>query len=578
MMGDLKAAYRSLRASPTFTVVALLVLALGIGASTAVFSVVDAIVLRGLPFDEHDRLVAVGRAATAEGQLPPNAQPGADPLSLSSAAPQNYRDWADQQQVFDSIAAIGSGAMTLREANGEPEEIRGAARDRGLLQGAARAARDRHGVHGGERSRRAASVAILSDALWRRRFGGDPGIVGRWIPLQGGQYQVLGVMGPDSPTRWIATADGDVGAVRRPRRRAHPKPEQLQLLPVDDRAAQGRRVRRSGAGRDAPHRAGAAAGASGLEQGHDVGVRPLRDHIVGARTHQWMLLLLGAVGLVLLIACANVANLLLARATTRVREVGIRAAMGASRWRLVRQLLVESLVLAGLGTVLGVVLAWWGVNVLRAAIPDGVPRVASIALDLRVLGVATGLAVLTGLLFGAVPALQLSRPDLTRALKENARGTSSGRGSALRNALVIAEVAIAVILLVGAALFIGSFRTLMKIDPGFDPHSVLTVSLQPRWDRSVAGAPIPDFRAEVGRIVDRIAQLPGVVHAAAISGGMPMGGAMSSSSITVPGREIPAADRSISVRQVTRTITARSVFRSSAAGSSSRGIATASRR
>jgi putative ABC transport system permease protein len=552
-MSDLKAAFRSLRASPTFTAVALLVLALGIGASTAVFSVVDAIVLRGLPFDEHDRLVAVGQRNLPMGQLAPGAQPGADPFSLSTAAPQNYRDWADQQQVFESIAAIAGGALTMREANAEPEEIRAqrvtadfftVLRERPAIGSTFTAANEVDGQH---------RVAILSDGLWRRRFGADPGIVGRLIPIEGGQFQILGVMGPEfeypvgapRPTEmWVPYVVPAEERVRNPNSFSYYLSTIARLKPgvsLDQAQAEMHRI------------------ALALQQANPawnkdtfVGVRPLRDHIVGAQTHRWMLLLLGAVGLVLLIACVNVANLLLARATTRQREVGIRAAMGASRWRLVRQLLVESLVLAGLGTVLGVVLAWWGVNVLRTAIPDGVPRVASIALDARVLGAAMLVSVVTGMLFGSVPAVQLSRPDLTRALKENARGTSAGRWQRyLRNALVSVEVAIAVILLVGAALFIGSFRTLMKIDPGFDPSNVLTTSLQPRWDRSVAGAPIPDYRAEVGRIVDRIAALPGVVHAAAISGGMPMGGSMSQSSITVAGREIPPADRSISVRQVT---------------------------
>ncbi len=196
-------------------------------------------------------------------------------------------------------------------------------------------------------------------------------------------------------------------------------------------------------------------------------------------------MLLGAVGIVLLIACANVANLLLARASEREREVGIRAALGAGRWQLMRQLMTENLVLAVLGTVLALVLAWWGVSVIKTAIPDGVPRVSKIAIDLRVLGAAALIALVTGTLFGIVPAFQLSRPDLTHALKEGARGASTGRGRRrLRSALVVVEVALAVVLLVGAALFIGSFRTLMHIDPGFNPDHVLTASVQPRIGQS----------------------------------------------------------------------------------------------
>ena len=550
MRNDLKAALRSLNASRTFTVVALVVLALGIGASTAVFSVVDAIVLRGLPFDEHDRLVAVGQRNQPMGQT---STPGGDPYSLSSSAPQNYRDWAAQQQVFESMAAIAGGALTLREPNAEPEEIRAqrvtadffkVLRVRPALGNTFTAENEVDGQH---------RVAILSDSLWRRRFGGDPNIVGATLPLEGGAYRVLGVMDPEfaypvgspRPTEmWVPFVVPADERIRNPNNFSYYLQAVARLKP-------GVSVTQAQAGMDQI--------ALALQQAHPqwnkdsyVGVRPLRDHVVGARTKDWMLLLLGAVALVLLTACANVANLLLARATTREREVGIRAALGAGRWRLLRQLIVESLVLSALGTVLGVLLASWGVGVLKSAIPEGVPRVAAIAIDLRVLAAAAFLSIATGLLFGIAPALQLSRPDLTRALKDSTRGTSAGRSRRyLRNLLVVAEVALAVVLIVGALLFIGSFRTLMKIDPGFNPDRVLTAALQPRWDRSVAGAPPPNYSVEVGRIVDRLAQISGVEHASAISGGLPMGGSMSSSTISIPGRQIPPADAGVSVRQVT---------------------------
>jgi putative ABC transport system permease protein len=274
-----------------------------------------------------------------------------------------------------------------------------------------------------------------------------------------------------------------------------------------------------------------------------------------------MLMLLGAVGIVLLIACANVANLLLARATAREREVGIRAALGASRWALVRQLLVESVVLSAAGTVLALLLSWWAVGVLKQAIPDGVPRVSAIAIDLRVLGLAAALALVTGMLFGIVPALQLSRPDVTNALRDGARGASAGRSSQrLRSALVVVEVALAVILLVGAGLFIGSFRTLMHIDPGFRPDQVLTASVQPRIQPpSANGAPglsingirAADFTASFLDIVDRIGHVPGVAHASAISGGMPMGGSMMTTTIAIPGRKLDPKDGGVSERKVT---------------------------
>jgi predicted permease len=282
---------------------------------------------------------------------------------------------------------------------------------------------------------------------------------------------------------------------------------------------------------------------------NNIGVRPLHDHLVGARVKSWMLMLLGAVGLVLLIACANVANLLLARATTREREVGIRAALGAGRWRLVRQLMVESLVLSILGTTVAIVLAWWGVHVLRTAMPDGVPRVAAIAVDLRVLSAAALLSIVTGMLFGIVPALQLSRPDLTTALKDGSR-SSAGRGRQhLRSALVVAEVALAVVLLVGAALFIGSFVTLMRINPGFDPSHVLTVQVSPRVQFGVGNAPPANFSPQFQQVVDQVSQAPGVAHASVISGGMPLGGSMSVTTITIPGKKLDG-DQGISIRRV----------------------------
>lgn len=552
MREDLKAAFRALWASKTFTLAALGVLVLGIGATTAIFSVVDAVVLRGLPFDEHDRLVAVGQRNLPRPNAP--APPAnADPAAVSSWAPQNYADLAAQQQSFEAIAAIAGGAVTLREAGGEPEEIRSQRVTADFfkvlrvspLRG--RSFTLEHEVDGRHR------VTVLSDALWRRRFAADPDIVGKTIPLEGGAYEVLGVMPPDfsypigslRPTElWVPYVVPAEDKIRNPSRMSIYLSAIARLRPgvsLDQAQANVTQI------------------ADALRQAHPdwnrytaFGVRPLGDHIVGARTQQWMLLLLGAVALVLLIACANVANLMLARATTREREIGIRAALGAGRWRLVRGLMVESLVLSLVGTALALVVAWWGISVLRSAMPDGVPRLASIAVDMRVLGVATVIALVTGLLFGAVPALQMTRPDLTNALKEGSRGTSASRSRQfLRSALVIGEVALAVVLLVGAALFIGSFRTLMKIDPGFSPDHVLTASLQPRVTPPAPGQEQPNYALRYQTIVDQLATMPGVVKASIIGGGMPMGNSMSSTSISIPGRELTGDDANISIRHVT---------------------------
>jgi putative ABC transport system permease protein len=544
MRDDLRAACRSLGSSKTFTGVALVVLTLGIGASTAIFSVVDAVVLRGLPFDQHDRLVAVGERRPAG----PFADPTRDPQALSSAAPQNYLDWAAQQQVFEAIAAIAGGAFTLREPGAEPEDLRAQRVTAGFFDvlrirpALGRAFTTDNEVDGRHR------VAVLSDALWRRRFGGNPEIVGRPIPLEGGSFEVIGVLPPEVTYPVGAPRATDIWVpyvVPADERIRNPKSMSIYLQTIA-RLKPGVTVAQAQAQMDQI--------AAALEKAHPewnkesrIGVRPLRDHLVGARTKSWMLMLLGAVAIVLLIACANVANLMLARASAREREVGIRAALGAGRWRLVRQLIVESLVLSVAGTLLAVVAAWWAVQVLRTSMPEGVPRISSIALDMRVLAAAAGLSIVTGILFGIVPALQLSKPDLTQALKDGARGSVGAGRQRLRSALVVAEVALAVVLLVGAALFIGSFVALMRIDPGFDPRNVLTVQVSPRFEPGTAPA---DHRDAYAQIVERIAQAPGVVHASVISGGMPLGGSMNVTSLTVPGKKTEK-DEGISIRRVT---------------------------
>jgi putative ABC transport system permease protein len=545
MRDDLKAAFRSFASSKTFTAVALLVLMLGIGATTAIFSVVDAVVLRALPFDEHDRLVAVGERRTPRARL---SAPGRDPEQLNSIAPQNYMDWAAQQQVFESMAAIAGRGVTLREAGAEPEDLRAQAvtvQFFDVLR--VRPAMGRTFERGNE-TEGSDRVVVLSDALWRRRFGGDQTILGRTIPLEGVPYEVIGVMPADFayPVSAPRSTDLWVPFVVPPDQRVRDPNDYNFYLQAIARLRPGVTLRAAQAQMDQIALALQTAHPVWNKERH-VGVRPLRDHLVGAVTRSWMLMLLGAVGIVLLIACANVANLLLARAAAREREVGIRAALGAGRWRLIRGLMVESLTLSIVGTILSVVLAWWAVQILRTSMPEGVPRVAAIALDLRVLGAAAGLSILTGLLFGIVPALQLSKPDLTRALKEGSRGMVGTGRQWLRGGLVVVEVALAVVLLVGAALFIGSFVTLMRIEPGFNSDNVLTAQLFPRFP---PGTPPPDHAAAYAQIVERVSQIPGVVHASMISGGMPLSGTMNSTTVTIPGRKIEG-DGDISIRRIT---------------------------
>jgi putative ABC transport system permease protein len=280
-----------------------------------------------------------------------------------------------------------------------------------------------------------------------------------------------------------------------------------------------------------------------------IGVRPLVDHIVGARIRSWMLMLLGSVGVVLLIACANIANLMLARASAQERDAGIRAALGASRWRLARQLLTESLVLSAAGTACAVVVAWWAVQVLRTSMPDGVPRVTTIALDLRVLAAAAGLSLLTGMLFGIFPALHLSRPDLSSVLKHGSRSSAGSLRQWTRSALVVGEVALAVVLLVGAALFIGSFMSLVRIDPGFDPGNVLTAQISPRV-ASVTEE--PDYSPAFADLLERVRGIPGVAHASMVAPGVPLAGNYGRTTLRVHGRDINLnADSGVGLRYVT---------------------------
>jgi predicted permease len=556
---DLRDGVRALRSAPGFTVAALVVLTLGIGATTAIFSVVDAVVLRALPFENAERLVAVGERGGGKGGqrpvgMPTTRTPGlleiGDPQAINRAQPQNYLDWVAQQRVFESIAAIDDLAdFTLNMPGAEPTDIaahRVTASFFDVLR--VRPAFGRlftadHEVDGRHR------VAILSDAMWRNRFNADRGIVGHAISLGDGNYEVLGVMPPG--------VTYPVGAVR---------PTDLWVPYV---MSAGERTR-EGRGRSmylqtvARLKAGVSLNeaqaqldqiAAALEQtypdwnrGLKCGVRPLRDHLVGATTRTWMLMLLTAVGIVLLIACANVANLFLARAGARVREVAVRAALGASRWRLIRQFIVESLMLSSVATVLAVVLARWGIQALRASMPEGVPRVATIALDLRVLVVAAAVSLLTGLLASIVPALQLSKPDIIDSLKDAMRAAGVSRArQRWRSALIVVEIALAVVLLVGAALFIGSFVTLMRIEPGFNPDRVITTQI---YRRPQPGQPRQDMGPALAQIVELLGATPGVVQAAAASPGIPLRVNTHITGLNINGRTIEG-DRSISLKVVT---------------------------
>jgi len=559
MYDDLKAAVRSLRSSWNVTLAALTVLTVAIGATTAIFSVVDAVVLRGLPFSDPNRLVAVGERSTHPVQTPISSR---DPDALGFVAPQNYLDWTAEQRVFESMAAVGSGWFTLRRTGLEPESIvpqRVTAGFFGVLgvhPAIGRVFATENETSGRDR------VAVLSDNIWRRLFGADPQIVGRRIPLEdleGGQsadesggYEVVGVMPPGFayPVASSRPTDIWIPYVVPPDQRIRDPHKRTSYLQVIARVKPG--VSISQAQAQMTQIATAIELANPVwNKDQTIGVRPLADHIVGTRIKSWMWLLLGAVALVLLIACANIANLLLARASARERDTSIRTALGASRWRLIRQLLMESLVLACAGAIAAVGLAWWGIDLLRASLPDDLPRVAAIALDGRVLVMSSLTAILTAIAFGLAPALQASSLDVASALKDGAHGSSAAARRRLRNMLVVMEIALALVLLVGAALFIGSFLSVLRIDPGFDSSNVLIAQIAPRLEsrtqpRNVAPALVD--------LVERTSQLPGVVYASVISSGVPLAGPINRVTISIPGRDLRqrnADDAMISLRRVT---------------------------
>jgi putative ABC transport system permease protein len=522
---DVRTSLRSLRATPGFTAVALVILTLGIGASTAIFSVVDAVVLRGLPFDESDRIVAVGRMS------PDSIRPGVE-------SAQTLFDWMDQQDVFDQMAATAGTIFTALDG-GEPESLN-ARRVTTDLFSLLRVQPAMGRVFTQDELDRRARVVLLSDGLWRRRFGADPHVLGRTIATDNGAWQVVGVMPPGfnypiaagkaAVDVWVPFAPGSADRSRTGVGRNF-------MWTVIGRLKPGVTVAMAKARIQQITDALAAQYPDWFKDAGAIGVVPLRDALVGG-VRSWMMLLLAAVALVLLIACVNVANLMLARATSRERELAVRAALGGTRWQLARGLLVESLMLSAVGTAGGVLLAKWGVAILKASMPGGVPRVASVAVDLRVLAVAALAATVTGMLFGLAPAIQGSRTDVTQSLRDGGRSATAGIGrQRLRGGLVIAEVTLAVLLLVGAGLFISSFVRFTSVDLGIDMKNVFTISAylnyrDPSWRER--GRPM------VADVLSRLQKLPGVEAVAGVDNGLPLSGSWSRGPMSRPGR--PAID------------------------------------
>ncbi|MGH9767390.1 MAG: ABC transporter permease [Blastocatellia bacterium] len=489
---DLRYGARMLLKNPGFTLIAVLTLALGIGANTAIFSVVNGVLLSALPYPQPEQLAMVWCDNRRQGI----------PDDITSYP--NFVDWRDRNKTFQGMAGMTSSNLHLTGV-GEPEEIRAATVSINFFQVIGVGPMLGRGFTAEEEQPGNNTRVILSHALWQRRFGGDPGILNRTISLSGITNTVVGIMPPgfqfpENTDMWRPLAPSD--GMRQARFGF--------FLPVVGRLKPG--VTRAAAQADLD------VIANQIEQqfpdmaGYGVNVVPVLEQTVGA-IRRSLLILFVAVLFVLLIACANVANLLLARAAGRQREVAVRAALGAGRWRIVRQLLTESMLLAVLGGALGVLLAWWGLRLLVDLSPANIPRLENIRLDGRVLWFTLGLSLLTGLIFGLAPALQTTHLKLSESLKEGGRtGAGSHRAQRIRGALIVAEVALTLALLAGAGLLVRSFWRLQQVDPGFKADNLLTLRLTLPRSRYTDGAQAVSFFEQ---LQERLAALPGVVAVSA---------------------------------------------------------------
>jgi len=496
LLQDLRYGVRVLLKAPGFTVVAVLALALGIGANTAIFSVVNAVLLRPLPFKDPDSLVW----AQAE-----DLQTGEQGGMIS---PPDFLDYRAQNRVFEHFAAIQSMSFTLT-GEAEPERVTGARvsadffETLGILPTKGRAFLADEEQDGRNR------VVVISYGLWQRRFGSDPNLIGKTVALSGQAAIVVGIM-PDGfqfPREAQVWAPIAFNSKDTSMRRAH-------FLAAVGRLKPGVTLAQAQADVDSiAHRLEQQYPETNINYG--MGLTGLPQQIVG-EMRGTLFVLLGAVGFVLLIACANVANLSLARGAARAKEIAIRVAMGASRARIVRQLLTESVLLALFGGGLGLLLAVWGVDMLVALSPEDLPRVREVTIDPRVLGFTLLISVLTGLIFGLAPALSFSRrSDLNETLKEG--GRSSGASAAhnrMRSILVVAEVALSLLLLVGAGLLIKSFLKLSQVETGFDASSVMTMRLALPQGKYAEAQRRADFYHQ---LIERTQALPGVEEAGVIS-------------------------------------------------------------
>jgi putative ABC transport system permease protein len=518
---DVQYAARSLRHAPGFTIAAVMTLALGIGANTAIFSVIDGALLRPLPYPDAGRLALIyGRHSDG------------DTFNLS---PASFLDFKHQTQSFETLSAFRPAAFNL-SGQDRPERVEGAVvtpdffTTMGVAPIVGRPLTAEQDGAGGQRS------VVLSYSLWRRRFGGDPGIVGRAVLIDGEPRTVAGVMPPSF--QYPAECEAWTSArYKVPEHVLRPDLDQSNIRDSHYFFTIGR-VRDGVSAAQAQAEVSAIAGRLARqykeEEASDAAVVGLRTDLVGSAKPA-LLILLGAVSLLLALACANVANMLLARGAARQREMAVRAALGAGRGRLIGQMLAESMALGGCGAVLGVLLAFAAVHPLRALFPAGMTGGAAIQLDLRILVFTAAMAVAAALVFGFFPASQAAAVNLSAALNEGGRASSTGRRSnRIRAALVISEIALASVLLIGAGLLIRSLNGLLRVPEGFRAENVLTARL---W-LSQARYPSPADRVRfIRKMIDEMNALPGVNSGAVVSR-LPLSSGASTRSLDVKGRTL----------------------------------------
>ncbi|HXI27301.1 MAG TPA: ABC transporter permease, partial [Vicinamibacterales bacterium] len=497
LLNDLRYTARTLRRAPAFSAAVVLTVALAIGANTAIFSVVNAVIIRPLPFAAPQRLVQVAEKNDAMH------------LPIFGVSVLNYLSWKEQTQTLQ-LAATGFGTFSL-SGSGEPEQFTGSPITpsllpiAGLSPVAGRAFTDDEDKPGAPR------VVMISEGLWKRRFGGDPALIGRTLTFNGLDYTVVGI----APAAMTVLTNGDVWTpltidpgreirlnhtifvVGRLRPGVSFEQAQAEMNTISSRVAQQ------------------------YPEMKDWGVRLLTFYnaFVSTQLQTALIVLLAAVLCVLLIACANIANLLLARAAARQKEIAIRTAMGASRGHLLRQLLAESLTLSCVGGALGIVVAIWAVKVMNRALPPNLLPIPEVGVDATVLLFASAATLVTGLLFGLVPSWRSASADVHAALKEAGRSSGSAARPRLRNGLAAAELALATVLLIGAGLLVQTLFQLQHTRLGFEPHGVVTFQLAPPPVRYGPDTTAPPFYRS---LVESLQAVPGV-RAAAVSSGVPFG-------------------------------------------------------